>query len=518
MRVRSLWFVLSGALGGLVGFALMELGSELVPGAGTRSGDILRMSIYFAGFGLAVGATLGMTEGAVLKKRGRLVYGLILGLILGAAGGFAGGALGQTIYGLVPLKYASRSNADLAIALDSSGSMSKPWFMFWNDPQFGHDPHGERRKAAKNLIDRLSTTDRVAIVDFDETASVLQPLTVMDSKATRNAAKDAVNRIDDEGGTDLSAGLDAGIAELTRNRIEGRPQFLIFLTDGEGNYDPASAQRAHAAGIKIYTIGLGSQINPAILEAIAMETGGRYYPVEDAESLTALFEQIFTENMDMASRAGGKPAAETELLTSPIILILLRILSWAAMGLAVGLGQGIRENTREDLRACALGGLLGGIVGGALFDPITRMFAAGAGLAGRALADVVVGACIGGSMRLAQKRMVEDTGKATTTLLAILPEKSSSLALHPSSRAPEVRPAPSPAPSPIPFRQSPEPQAPKAAAGAERPPLSSFLVGEDRELAMARAYRAGYSLGEIAEHFGVPATAVKRAANQHAGR
>lgn len=522
MKVRSLWFVLTGALGGLVGFALMEMGSQLVPGAGTRSGDILRMSIYFAGFGLAVGAALGMTEGAVLKKRGRLVYGLIMGLILGAAGGFAGGALGQTIYGLVPLKYASRSNADLAIALDSSGSMSKPWFMFWNNPQLGHDPDGERRKAAKNLIDRLSTTDRVAIVDFDEDASVLQPLTVMDSKAARNAAKDAVNRIDDEGGTDLSAGLDAGIAELTRNRIEGRPQFLIFLTDGEGNYDPASAQRAQAAGIKIYTIGLGSQINPAILEGIATETGGLYYPVQDADSLTALFEKIFTENIDMTTgRAGGKPAAEMELLTSPIVLILLRILSWAAVGLAIGLGQGVRENTREDLRACALGGLLGGIVGGALFDPVTNLVAAGAGLAGRALADVVVGACIGGSMRLAQEKMVPADGKPTTTLLAILPDKGGSLALHPSPNAPEVRPAPSPVvtPSPVPFRKPVEPQAPKAAAGAaERPPLSSFLVGEDRELAMARAYRAGYSLGEIAEHFGVPATAVKRAANQHAGR
>jgi hypothetical protein len=517
MRVRSRWFVLSGALGGLVGFALMEVGSRLVPGTGMKSGDILRMSIYFAGFGLAVGAALGMTEGAVLKKPGRLVYGLFMGLVLGIAGGFAGGAVGQAISGLVPLKYAGRSNADLAIALDSSGSMSKPWFMFWDDPQFGHDPDGERRKAAKNLIDRLSTTDRVAIVDFDDVASVLHPLSTMDSKAARRAAKAAVNRIDDEGGTNLSAGLDVGIEELVRNRVEGRQQFLIFLTDGEGHYDPASAQRAQLAGIKIYTIGLGSEINPAILEGIAADTAGRYYPVEDAESLTALFEQIFTEYIVMTNSAGGKPVEGADPLTSPIVLIVLRVLSWAAMGLAIGLGQGIRENTREDLRACALGGLFGGIVGGALFDPVTNMVTAGAGLAGRVLADVVVGACIGGSMRLAQERMVEATGKPTTTLLAILPEKRGSLALHPAPRAPEARPAPSPAAasSSVPLRK---PVEPKATVGTERPPLSSFLVGEDRELAMARAYRAGYSLGEIAEHFGVPATTVKRAANQHAGR
>ncbi|MEA2560970.1 MAG: hypothetical protein QOH06_2474 [Acidobacteriota bacterium] len=517
MRVRSQWFVLSGALGGLLGFALMEIGSQVVPGAGTRSGDILRMSIYFAGFGLAVGSALGMTEGAVQKKPGRLVYGLFMGLVLGAAGGFAGGAVGQTIYGLVPLKYAGSSNADLAIALDSSGSMAKPWFVFWNDQRLGHDPDGERRKAAKNLIDRLSTTDRVAVVDFDNVASVLYPLNVMDSRSARRAAKAAVNRINDEGGTDLSAGLDAGIEELTSNRVEGRSQFLIFLTDGEGNYDPSSAQRARLAGIKIYTIGLGSEINPAVLESIAADTNGRYYPVEDAESLTALFEQIFTENIDMTSRAGGKPAEAAEPLTSPIVLIILRILSWAVVGLAIGLGQGVRENTREDLRACALGGLLGGIMGGALFDPVTSLVSVGAGLAGRALADVVVGACIGGSMRLAQVRMVEARGKPTTTLLAILPEKRGSLGLHPSPRAPEPQPTRSPATAQVPWKPL-EPQVPKATVGAERPSLSSFLVGEDRELAMARAYRAGYSLGEIAEQFGVPATAVKRAANQHVGR
>jgi hypothetical protein len=427
MRVRSRWFVLSGALGGLVGFALMEIGSRLVPGEGTRSGDILRMSIYFAGFGLAVGAALGMTEGTVLKKPGQLIYGLFMGLVLGAAGGFAGGAVGQTIYGLVPLRYASRSNADLAIALDSSGSMSKPWFMFWNDPQFGHDPDGERRKAAKNLIDRLSTTDRVAVVDFDDVASVLYPLSVMESKSARSVAKAAVNRIDDEGGTNLSAGLDAGIEELARNRVEGRRQFLIFLTDGEGHYDPSSAQRARLAGIAIYTIGLGSEINPAILEGIAAETGGSYYPVEDASWLTALFEHIFTEKIDMASRADTEVQGAAPL-TNPVVLFLLRLVSWAAMGLAIGAGQGIRENTREDLRACALGGLLGGLLGGAVFDPLTRWITFGDGLAGRALADVVVGACIGGSLRLAQEQMVEAPGRPTTTLLDILPDKPSAVA------------------------------------------------------------------------------------------
>ena len=41
----------------------------------------------------------------------------------------------------------------------------------------------------------------------------------------------------------------------------------------------------------------------------------------------------------------------------------------------------------------------------------------------------------------------------------------------------------------------------------------------DRSQAIAMAYRSGFfTLKEIAEHFGVPLTAVKRAAEQYAGR
>ena len=73
----------------------------------------------------------------------------------------------------------------------------------------------------------------------------------------------------------------------------------------------------------------------------------------------------------MATQGEARHPQGAMPLTSPRMLILLRILSWAVMGLAIGAGQGVRENTREDLRACSLGGLLGGAIGGALFDPVS---------------------------------------------------------------------------------------------------------------------------------------------------
>ncbi len=389
-------------------------------------------------------------------------------------------------------------------------------FFFW-----GNDPWGERRSAAKNLIDRLSPTDRVAIVDFDHESAVIHPLSFLGSKTAREAAKSAVGRIDNTGGTNLSAGLDAAIGELAGHRTPERSQFVIFLTDGQGEYSPESAARARQKGIKIYTVGLGEEAQTDLLQSVAVDTGGKYYPVADASELTALFEKIFREH--------GGPMVEAETAESdinPLLLLGLRILSWALVGLLIGLGQGVRENTREDLWACAFGGLLGGALGGALFDPVVSLLSAGGGVAGRALADIVVGACIGGSMRLAQEKIVEASGKPTTTLIPVLPQRAS-VTFRPSPATPPpprpapvpaspqpswTSPSPSPAPAPVTPADRPAPRRESASStpAANRPPLASFEAGNDRDTAIVLARRAGYGLGEIGQHFGIPATTVKR--------
>jgi hypothetical protein len=151
-------------------------------------------------------------------------------------------------------------------------------------------------------------------------------------------------------------------------------------------------------------------------------------------------------------------------------------------------------------------------------------------VAGRALADIVVGACIGGSMRLAQEKIVDET-KPGTVLIPVLPQRAASVTFRPSpAPAPQPSPRPSPAPAPPPVSwtepesspaQAPVPVTPvvrpepvraasTAASVANRPSLRSFETGNDRDTAMVLARRAGYGFGEIGQHFGVPATTVKR--------
>ena len=446
MRARTWHFYLSGAIGGFVGFFLMEIVRAIVPTSlpmmSESWAEIFALACQFSVFGLAVGAALGLTEGLLQKKLGRMLYGLLVGGFLGIIGGFMGGGIGQAIFGLLPVPEAPETGgSDLAIVLDASSSMGGTQFLFWNFG--GNDPEGLRKEAAGRLVDLLGSRDRVAVVDFSDNARTLQSLTLLDSKAARKTVHRAIDHVaDNRGGTNLSAGLSAGIEQLSSpqtpapgNRVDldqqvERGRHLIFLTDGVGHFQGQDIRRAVEHGIVIHTIGLGSGINRGLLEKqIAKPTGGGYYPVADAEKLWGTFETILNESIrvDMASHASGASG-------SPHLRRILRIVSWGVLGLMIGLGQGVRENTREDLWVCSLGGALGGLMGGAVFEPVSGILQLGSGAFGRMVADVVVGACIGGSMRLAQGYLVERRAQPTTTLLEILPRRSTGLV------APKPRP------------------------------------------------------------------------------
>lgn len=407
-RVRSPYFVATGGVGGLFGFAVME---ATLPGDRQATSSLVQSAIYFCGFGAAVGAALGATEGLVLRLRYLLLYGLCLGLALGLVGGFVGGGVGQAIFNLMPIKRIQPLNADIALVLDESGSMGHTFLYVIG---FGNDAWGERKKASKRLVEQLAATDRVAVVGFSDKARKILPLTQLSDTASRARVASAIESISDSGGTDLNAGLLAGMQTLVSRRVPGRQQFMIFLTDGAGFFDDRVPLFARKQGIKIFSVGLGSDVDQDILaRRTAGVTGGAYFPVARAPDLSLAFQSIVRRFEAGAMTRSAPTAGPT---ASPFVMLAFRLLSWAAMGLLIGAGQGVRENTREDLLACAVGGLAGGAVGGALFDPMSSILASTNGLVGRAIADVVVGACIGGSIRFAQSFVSVRTG-----LLAFLP-------------------------------------------------------------------------------------------------
>ncbi|MGL5829295.1 MAG: VWA domain-containing protein, partial [Angustibacter sp.] len=164
--------------------------------------------------------------------------------------------------------------ADVALVIDSSGSM------------VDNDPQGLRRTAATEFVQALSATDRASVVDFDDIATVREPLT-SDTAALRAA----IAGVDNLGGTNLSAGVSAGLGTLPA-ASQGRVNALILLADGDGSWDPALLDRALALKAPIFAIGLGEAVNAPRLQQIATATEGQYYPVNSATDLPRVFRSL----------------------------------------------------------------------------------------------------------------------------------------------------------------------------------------------------------------------------------
>jgi Ca-activated chloride channel family protein len=119
-----------------------------------------------------------------------------------------------------------------------------------------------------------------------------------------------------EDGTAIGSGLATALNRL--KRVPDRSKVILLLTDGENNrgtIDPRTAAAAASAlGVKVYTIGVGTEgeapiptgrgvtgfryeilpvrIDEKLLQEIAQQTGGRYFRAKDSEALSRIFQQI----------------------------------------------------------------------------------------------------------------------------------------------------------------------------------------------------------------------------------
>lgn len=175
---------------------------------------------------------------------------------------------------------------DLMLAIDSSGSMDS------------NDPKDYRIKGSYLAIDRIRTGDRVGIIDFDDRATEVCPIT-----KEHASAKAALGRIDSSGGTDIYEAVDRALESFKNQTQTGARRILILLTDGESyNNDTQTKKYGEAArklGIEIYTIGFGS-VNGGFLELLAREGNGFYEYVRNERELLQVFSKILHRSKAIA--------------------------------------------------------------------------------------------------------------------------------------------------------------------------------------------------------------------------
>jgi len=193
----------------------------------------------------------------------------------------------------------------IVIAMDVSSSMLAEDFQ-----------PGNRLGAAKaTLADFVAgrPRDRLGLVAFAAEPLTLVPVTTDHGMLLAVLGNVQVGMLED--GTAIGSGLAAAANRL--RRMTGS-RVIILLSDGENNkgaVNPRDAARAAAAhGIRVYTIGVGSntraripvartptglqygflpvRIDEPLLRDIASVSGGRYFRATDAAALQQVYAEI----------------------------------------------------------------------------------------------------------------------------------------------------------------------------------------------------------------------------------
>jgi Ca-activated chloride channel family protein len=147
------------------------------------------------------------------------------------------------------LKTVKREGVDIVFALDVSKSM------------LAEDIAPNRLEKAKQIISKIIDklgSDRVGIIIYAGNSYPLLPITTDHAAASmflQNANPDMVS----SQGTDINGALE--LAKTYYNNDEQTNRFLIIISDGEDHQEETKqvAQNLANDGVKIYTVGVGSE-------------------------------------------------------------------------------------------------------------------------------------------------------------------------------------------------------------------------------------------------------------------
>jgi Ca-activated chloride channel family protein len=199
---------------------------------------------------------------------------------------------------------------DIVLGLDVSGSMQALDF----------EVDGRRLnriEVVKSVVSKFideRPDDRIGLIAFAGAPYLVSPITLDHDWLQQNLERVSVGAGDD--GTAIGSAIAAAVNRL--RMTPAKSKVVILLTDGmnnTGKISPlAAAEAARALGVKIYTIGVGARgqapipvkdaagrwhlimakvdVDEKTLQAVADQTGGKFYRATDTDSLRKIYEEI----------------------------------------------------------------------------------------------------------------------------------------------------------------------------------------------------------------------------------
>lgn len=198
---------------------------------------------------------------------------------------------------------------DIVLTVDTSGSMRAL------DMKLGNR-HVTRLEVVKDVLAQFIEKrehDRIGMVVFGTEAFTQAPLTQDHGLLTGFMDRVYIG----VAGEDTAIGAAIAVGAQRLKDLEAKSKVVILLTDGENTVkepDPIQAAKAAAElGIKIYTIGIGTQgrapfeveglfgrqirylevsLDEELLKKVADITGARYFRATDTDALKRVYETI----------------------------------------------------------------------------------------------------------------------------------------------------------------------------------------------------------------------------------
>lgn len=239
---------------------------------------------------------------------------------------------------------------ELMLAVDLSGSM--------NIPDMQQNGQNMTRLDAMKIVlsDFVAKRqgDRVGLILFADAAYQQTPLTFDLATVQRFLDESVMGLV----GQRTAIGEAIGLTVKRLNSYPASNKVLILLSDGAnnaGDIQPLEAlQLAKAAGVKIYTVGLGAEqmvqqsmfgqrvINPSqdldepLLIKIAEDTGGRYFRARSSEELRNIYQLL--DQLEPIERDDITYRPQRSLLHWPLaiallcsLLLALRQINWSGV-------------------------------------------------------------------------------------------------------------------------------------------------------------------------------------------
>jgi Ca-activated chloride channel family protein len=209
----------------------------------------------------------------------------------------------------------------IILSIDVSGSM------------FAQDVEPNRmeatKSAARDFVEKQPDGVKIGVVSFSDFGALVAP-----PSEERKQALEAIARLRPQRGTNIGAGLAVALDAIYESESDGEPvitgspqatpvpqrtdmppAIVVLLSDGQSNTGPDPleiAAEAARAGIKVYTVGIGTpegtvlqiqgrnvftRLDETTLKAMAQMTEGRYFNAQDESDLREIYDELTRERI-----------------------------------------------------------------------------------------------------------------------------------------------------------------------------------------------------------------------------